>query len=164
MGNVFASSVAKRLGLIPAMVATHLPSSVFLALLPIPAGLAGTILLLVARAILNNMDQAPRSAFLSMVVKPEELTAVMGVINILKILSQSGGPWITGLLADRQLFWIAFVVAGSLKGAYDILLLMLFAGRVRQPEPEGSDGRAAPNAEGTGHVEGEEEERPDSEN
>ncbi|PVH99386.1 para-aminobenzoate synthase, partial [Periconia macrospinosa] len=137
IGNVFASSVAKRLGLIPAMVVTHLPSSVFLALLPAPAGLPWTICLLVARAILNSMDQAPRSAFLSMVVKPEELTAVMGVINILKILSQSGGPWITGLLADRKLFWVAFVVAGSLKGAYDVLLLMLFAGQVRTSESEG---------------------------
>ncbi|CAI6333651.1 unnamed protein product [Periconia digitata] len=171
VGNVFASSVAKRLGLIPAMVVTHLPSSIFLALLPAPAGLPWTICLLVARAVLNSMDQAPRSAFISMVVKPEELTAVMGVINILKILSQSGGPWITGLLADRKLFWVAFVVAGSLKGAYDLLLLLLFAGRVRKPEAERHEDESAttatiPHAEGVEHVEREDEEeggRPDDE-
>lgn len=94
-----------------------------------------------------------------MVVKPEELTAVMGVINILKILSQSGGPWITGLLADHKLFWVAFVVAGSLKGTYDLLLLMLFAGRVRKPEAEGREGirTAAPISEGIERGEEEDE-------
>ncbi|CAA9963565.1 MFS-1 multi-domain protein [Pyrenophora teres f. maculata] len=135
IGNVFASSVAKRLGLIQAMVFTHLPSSVFLALLPVPSGLAPTICLLVGRSILNSMDQAPRSAFLSIVVLPEERTAVMGVVNILKILSQSSGPSITGVLAGSNYFWVAFVVAGSLKAAYDVLLLAFFGGRV-QPRKE----------------------------
>jgi sugar phosphate permease len=129
IGNIFASSLAKRIGLIRAMVATHLPSSVFLGLLPAPAGLASTICLLVARAVLNSMDQAPRSALLSILIPPEERTAVIGVVNTLKILSQSGGPWITGLLADHGRFWAAFAAAGSLKGAYDVLLLILYGGR-----------------------------------
>ena len=120
------------------MVFTHLPSSLFLALLPVPYGLAPTICLLVGRSILNSMDQAPRSAFLSIVVLPEELTAVMGVVNILKTLSQSSGPSITGVLAGRKHFWVAFVIAGSLKAAYDVLLLAFFGGRVQPKtnEPE----------------------------
>ncbi|USP80623.1 hypothetical protein yc1106_07897 [Curvularia clavata] len=129
-GNVFSSSLAKRLGLIQAMVFTHLPSSVFLALLPVPSGLGPTIFLLVARSVLNSMDQAPRSAFLSIVVLPEERTAVMGVVNILKILSQSSGPSVTGLLAGNNHFWVAFVAAGCLKAVYDVLLLVFFGGRV----------------------------------
>ncbi|KAF2736852.1 para-aminobenzoate synthase [Polyplosphaeria fusca] len=132
IGNVFASSVARRLGLIQAMVATHLPSSVFLALLPVPTGLPLTICLLVGRSVLNSMDQAPRSAFISLVVLPEERTAVMGIVNILKILSQSSGPWVTGLLAGHGHFWVAFVAAGSIKAAYDLGLLALFAGRVHE--------------------------------
>jgi len=122
--------VAKRIGLIQAMVATHVPSSIFLALLPTSPGLPATISLLVARSLLNSMDQAPRSAFLSVVVLPEERTVVMGVVNILKTLSQSGGPWVTGLLAGGNHFWVAFVAAGTLKGTYDVLLLAFFAGRV----------------------------------
>ncbi|KAF2660183.1 para-aminobenzoate synthase [Lophiostoma macrostomum CBS 122681] len=132
IGNVFASSVAKRLGLIQAMVATHLPSSIFLALLPVPPVLSLTVCLLVGRAILNSMDQAPRSAFLSLVVQPEERTAVMGIVNILKTLSQSSGPTVTGILAGRGRFWVAFVVAGSLKATYDLALLAFFAGRIRE--------------------------------
>ena len=54
----------------------------------------------------------------------------MGVVNILKTLSQSSGPSITGVLAGRNHFWVAFVVAGSLKATYDLLLLAFFGGRV----------------------------------
>lgn len=136
IGNIFASSLAKRLGLIQAMVFTHLPSSIFLALLPVPPGLALTICLLVGRSVLNSMDQAPRSAFLSIVVLPEERTAVMGIVNILKTLSQSSGPTVTGVLAGHGRFWVAFVVAGSLKATYDILLLVFFGGRVHVRKEE----------------------------
>ncbi|KAF2471269.1 para-aminobenzoate synthase [Lindgomyces ingoldianus] len=143
IGNIFASSLAKRIGLIQAMVVTHLPSSIFLALLPVPRTLSLTICLLVARACLNSMDQAPRSAFLSVVVLPEERTAVMGIVNILKTLSQSGGPAITGLLAGQDHFWVAFVCAGSMKAAYDLGLLACFAGKAREEEHSTGGSEAA---------------------
>lgn len=54
----------------------------------------------------------------------------MGVVNILKTLSQSTGPSLTGVLAGHNRFWVAFVVAGSLKAAYDLMLLAFFGGRV----------------------------------
>lgn len=124
------------------MVATHLPSSIFLGLLPVPQGLPLTICLLVGRSVLNSMDQAPRSAFLSLVVLPEERTAVMGVVNILKTLSQSLGPSFTGIMAGQGHFWVAFVVAGSMKAAYDLMLMAFFAGKVhtRQGGNEGEEG------------------------
>jgi MFS family permease len=126
ISNMFAGSIARRIGLIKTMVFTHLPSAVFLALLPVPQSLTFTILLLLARACLSSMDQGPRSAFISAVVKPEERTAVMGIVNVLKTLAQSAGPWTTGGLANHGLFWVAFVTAGSLKGTYDLLLLIFF--------------------------------------
>ena len=72
------------------------------------------------------MDQAPRSAFLSAVVLPDERTAVMGIVNTVKTMSQSSGPFLTGSLAESGRFWIAFVFAGALKAAYDVGLLTLF--------------------------------------
>ena len=89
---------------------------------------------------MSSMDQAPRSAFLSMVVLPRERTAVMGIVNIMKTLSQSCGPWVTGLLAGSGRFWVAFVVAGALKASYDVLLLTMFGGRVHARKSEGDDG------------------------
>jgi hypothetical protein len=134
--NIFASAIAKRIGLIKTvnlsiqllvqgiywfanvvsqMVFTHLPSAVFLLLFPFPSSLGWAIFLLIARYTLATMDQAPRSAFLLAVVLPEERTAVMGVVNVAKSLSQSAGPSVTGVLAGGGKFWVAFVVAGSLK-------------------------------------------------
>jgi MFS family permease len=126
--NMWAGAIAKRIGLIKTMVFTHLPSAVFLALLPVPRNLGMTVVLLFARASLNSMDQAPRSAFIAAVVRPSERTAVMGIVNVVKILAQSGGPSVTGLLAKSGVFWVAFVVAGVCKMCYDLGLLVLFVG------------------------------------
>ncbi|KAF3053739.1 para-aminobenzoate synthase, (PABA) [Didymella keratinophila] len=140
-GNIFSASLSRRLGLIPAMVVTHLPSSLFLGALPAAPNLGLTVVLLIGRSMMSSMDQAPRSAFISMVVLPEERTAVMGIVNTLKILSQSAGPWITGVLAGGGRFWVAFVVAGGLKVGYDILLLGLFGGKVHARKEHGNEER-----------------------
>ncbi|QIW96242.1 hypothetical protein AMS68_001760 [Peltaster fructicola] len=126
-GNILASSVARRIGLIQTMVFTHLPSAIFLALIPAPTTLWLTVVFLVGRSSLSAMDQAPRSAFLAAVVLPEERTAVMGIVNIVKTVGQSAGPTITGILAAGGHFWIAFVIAGALKASYDLAMLRMFA-------------------------------------
>jgi len=72
------------------------------------------------------MDQAPRSAFIAAVVKPEERTAVMGITSMLRTLAATAGPTVTGILAGDDRFWIAFVAAGALRIAYDIGLWAMF--------------------------------------
>lgn len=145
IGNILASSISKRIGLVRTMVFTHLPSAIFLALLPLPQSLAWAIFLLVARASLASMDQAPRTAFLSAVVLPNERTAVMGIVNTVKTASQSSGPLIAGLLAGSNNFWLAFVLAGSLKASYDIGMLTMFVnlkideGRDKVPNRENEE-------------------------
>ena len=126
IGNIFASAIAKRIGLVKTMVFTHLPSAILLSLVPLPQSLGPTVALLVLRASLNSMDQAPRSAFLSAVVLPSERTAVMGIVNTVKTMSQSSGPILTGLMANNSHFWIAFLLAGMLKASYDLGLLAVF--------------------------------------
>jgi hypothetical protein len=80
------------------------------------------------------MDVAPRSAFLAAVVLPNERTAVMGFINVVKTSAQSLGPFITGVLAGHKLFWVSFVLAGSLKATYDLGMLAVFAGHKTHEE------------------------------
>ncbi|KAK5676884.1 hypothetical protein LTS10_010648 [Elasticomyces elasticus] len=148
IGNVLASSVAKRIGLVRTMVFTHLPSAIFLALFPLPTSLVVATTLLVLRASLASMDQAPRSAFLSAVVLPGERTAVMGIVNTVKTMSQSSGPLITGTLAGTDQFWIAFVVAGALKASYDVGMLSMFVNhRV--------EGESSRSGRGDGETDGE---------
>ncbi len=114
------------------MVFTHLPSAVFLALIPIPNDVHLSLLFLVLRSCSQSMDVAPRSAFMAAIMLPQERTAMMGVINVVKTMAQSLGPLITGLLADRDLFWVSFVCAGALKATYDLGLLAVFKNHERE--------------------------------
>lgn len=61
----------------------------------------------------------------------------MGFVNVVKTLSQSGGPVATGYLAGIGKFWIAFLVAGAMKASYDLGMLKMFLGyKSREEEDE----------------------------
>lgn len=74
------------------------------------------------------MDVAPRSAFVAAIVLPNERTAIMGIINVVKTFTAGLGPGLTGVLFDHNLAWTAFVMAGSLKVVYDLGMLAVFKG------------------------------------
>ncbi|KAF1840525.1 major facilitator superfamily MFS_1 [Cucurbitaria berberidis CBS 394.84] len=134
---VFAGPLAKRIGLINTMVFTHLPSSIASAFIPLPNSVGWTVGLLLFRASLNSMDQAPRAAFIAAVVKPEERTGVMGITSMLRTLSMSVGPSITGLLSGNGTFWVAFVATSFCRITYDLGLWVLFV----NVKVDQSDGR-----------------------
>ena len=119
------------------MVFAHLPSTIFLALIPIPNSAILALVLLTLMYSLNSVDNAPRSAFISAAVLPAERTRVMGIINIVKTSSQSLGPVLTGALSGAGVFWVAFVVAGMLKGLSDLgMLAMFWKHRMREEREE----------------------------
>jgi len=124
--TILAGPLANRIGLINTMVFTHIPSSAAVLMFPLPAGLNLTMTLFFVRMGLNNMDQAPRAAFIAAVVAPEERTAVNGITTMLRTLASTIGPTLTGGLAQQGQFWIAFVLAGSLRLVYDLGLWILF--------------------------------------
>lgn len=126
LGTPFAGPLARHLGLVNTMVFTHLPSSAAVLLFPFPSGIVLTIILLFVRTGLNNMDQAPRTSFIAAVVASDERTAVMGITAMLRTLASAVGPTFTGALAGSDRFWIAFVVAGSLRICYDLGLWAMF--------------------------------------
>ncbi|KAH6638254.1 major facilitator superfamily domain-containing protein [Boeremia exigua] len=124
---VFAGPLAKKIGLINTMVFTHLPSSIASAFVPLPKTIGPTIGILLFRAALNSMDQAPRTAFIAAVVKPEERTGAMGITSMVRTLAMSVGPSITGLLSGSNAFWVAFLATGTCRITYDIGLWVLFS-------------------------------------
>lgn len=126
--TIFAGPLANRIGLINTMVFTHVPSSAAVLLFPLPPQLAWAIFLFLLRTGLNNMDQAPRAAFIAAVVSPAERTAVNGITSLLRTLASTIGPSFTGGLAERGSFWIAFVLAGTFRLSYDFGLWALFVG------------------------------------
>ncbi|KAK5064309.1 hypothetical protein LTR84_000142 [Exophiala bonariae] len=138
IGAAFAGPLARKIGLINTMVFTHVPSSAAVLFFPLPPSLWLTAGLLLVRTGLNNMDQAPRSAFIAAVVKPEERTAVMGITSMVRTLAAMMGPSVTGLLASNQKFWIAFVVAGVCRLLYDFGLYAMFV-NMKLHQHEGGD-------------------------
>lgn len=126
ISTIFAGPLVKKIGLVGTMVYTHLPSSVSVLVFPVPNSLWLTVALLFVRAGLNNLDQAPRAALIAAVVKPNERTGVMGITSMIRTLAAMMGPSVTGLLAGSQRFWIAFVVAGAFRVAYDLGLYAMF--------------------------------------
>ncbi|KAF7342657.1 Major facilitator superfamily domain-containing protein [Mycena sanguinolenta] len=126
ISNIVAGSLARRFGNVKTMAFTHLPSAILLALVPLPSNFHFARAILIAVFCTTKMDIAPRTAFLTSYVSAEERTAVMGIINVVKMFSQSLGPTLTGLLASHGKIWMSFVIAGVLQGSYDLAMLYFF--------------------------------------
>ncbi|OTA59563.1 MFS general substrate transporter [Hypoxylon sp. EC38] len=131
---IVASSLAKRFGNVNTMVFTHLPSQIFRALLGVPSEVHLALVFLILNSSTQAMDTGPRSAFLATIVLPGERTAVMGTVNVVKTTAQSLGPILTGVLVDRNLFWVSFACSGCLKAAYDLGLLAFFKEKEKERE------------------------------
>ena len=132
ISNLLALPLAHRLGPLKTMVFTHLPSALFLSLIPIPSASASgrwfAMAFLALRSCTSSMDQAPRQAFLSAAVKPQERTAVLSVVNITKTLAQAGGLGTAGVLANGVHWIVLLSGAGAIKAGYDLLMLWMFLG------------------------------------
>lgn len=125
--SLLSASLYRRVGPIKAMVFTHLPSALFAAAIPLAGSHVQTaMLLLLCRAATNSMDVVPRTAFLSAVVKPDERTRVMGMVNIVKTFMRSIGPLVVGKLAAEHLLWLSFIIGGLLEATYDVGLFSSF--------------------------------------
>jgi MFS family permease len=132
-----AVPIAARIGLINTMVFTHLPSNVLLILIPFAPDLASAIALLLARSALSQMDVPTRSSYVMAVVRPEERPAAASVTAVPKTFAWGAGSIISGYLLTITTFGWPLVIAGLIKGIYDILLLINFQ-KVRPPEEVGA--------------------------
>ena len=132
-----AVPIAERIGLINTMVFTHLPSNVLLILIPFAPDLATAIGLLLARSALSQMDVPTRSSYVMAVVTPEDRPAAASVTAVPKTFAWAAGSLISGYLLTLSTFGWPLLIAGVVKGTYDILLLVKFQ-KVRPPEEAGA--------------------------
>jgi len=128
-----AASIAQRYGLIRTMVFTHLPSNVLLILVPVMPNLPLALGLLLARSALSQMDVPTRTSYVMAVVTPAERAAAASVTAVPRSLAASASPLLAGYLLGLTTFGWPLLLAGVLKGTYDLLLLAMFA-KVRPPE------------------------------
>ena len=131
---LLASKLAERFGLIRTMVATHLPSNVLLILVPLMPTLPLAIFVLLVRFSISQMDVPTRQSYLMAVVSPEERSAAAGITGVARTIGASVSPLFVGAFFARpSLINLPFLIAGSLKIVYDLLLYRAFV-RVRPPE------------------------------
>jgi len=137
---LIAVPIADRIGLINTMVFTHLPSNVLLVLLPFAPSLTIAIVLLLVRSGLSQMDVPTRASYVMAVVAPEERPAAASITAVPKTFAWAAGSLISGYLLTLSTFGWPLLIAGVVKGVYDILLLIKFQ-KVKPPEEAGSPAR-----------------------
>lgn len=137
---LLAARVAARIGLINTMVVTHLPSNVLLCLVPLMPTLSLAIAVLLLRFSISQMDVPTRQSYVVAVVSADERSAASGVTAIARSVGASISPWLSGLLLAAGFTAAPFLLAGSIKIVYDLLLYRSF--RAIQPPEETRGGRS----------------------
>jgi MFS family permease len=131
---LLASRLASRIGLVRTMVFTHLPSNVLLILVPLMPSLSLAITVLLARFSISQMDVPARQSYTMAVVPPEERSAAGGITGVARTTGAAISPLFAGFLFARpSLIGVPFLLAGTLKIIYDILLYYSFR-KVQPPE------------------------------
>jgi MFS family permease len=118
---LLAPVLARRFGLVPTMVGTHLPSNVLLAVMAFAPTFAVAATLLVLRTTLSQMDVPTRQALVMTVVTPSERTVAAATTNAARYSVRPVAPVIGGVLQQISL-GAPLLVAGVVKGGYDIAL------------------------------------------
>jgi predicted MFS family arabinose efflux permease len=124
---VAAPWLAKRIGLLATMVYTHLPSNLLLIAVPYMPTYQLAVTVLLARFALSQMDVPSRQAFTMALVAPEERHRAAGLTNAVRPAAAAAAPVLAGLALQSAAFGLPFVLAGSLKVAYDLALLAVFS-------------------------------------
>lgn len=133
-----AAWVASKIGLIRTMVFTHIPSNIFLILVPLMPNLPLAIAMLLVRFSISQMDVPTRQSYTMAVVSPDERSAAAGITGIARTTGASLSPVFTGpLLANALWLSAPFFISGSLKILYDLLLYRSFR-TLKPPEEKGS--------------------------
>jgi MFS family permease len=130
-----AVPLARRFGLLNTMVFTHLPSNVLLLLVAFAPTFPIAAALLLLRQALSQMDVPTRQAYTMALVAPAERTAAASLTSLARSVGSSTSPVISGLLLQGSLLTLGlpFILAGTLKAAYDLTLWCVFR-RVHAPE------------------------------
>ncbi len=136
ISSLAAARIAARIGLIETMVVTHLPSNVLLILVPLMPTLPLAAAVLLVRFSISQMDVPTRQSYTMAVVDPDERSAAAGITGIARSVGASISPLLAApLVATAGLAGLPFVLAGSVKIAYDLLLWRSFRGRAAAGDP-----------------------------
>ncbi|CCK70261.1 uncharacterized protein KNAG_0D05230 [Huiozyma naganishii CBS 8797] len=126
--TIFPSSILPRIfGPVRATLLVQVPSAIFSILIPLASEhLSWSISFWSMHFGTSAMDVTSRQILLTNLIRPQDLTKVMGVVNMGKTFSRCIGPTFTGLLAKRGYLWVCYIVSGVLVMLADAILACSF--------------------------------------
>jgi MFS family permease len=128
-----AAWLAGRIGLVNTMVFTHLPSSLFLLIVPLAPTFPIAAAFLLAREALVEMDVPTRQSYIAAMVQPHERVYASGITNLTRTLSWAVTSSTAGVLMQHVAFSAPLVLGGGMKVIYDVLLYINFR-HLKPPE------------------------------
>lgn len=135
---LIAARLGERFGLLSTMVFTHLPSNAFLAAVAFAPSLPVAAALLVGRSALSEMDVPTRQAYVMALVPPGERVRAASATGIARYTTRPPGPVLAGL-AQTVATGLPFLIAGTVKAAYDLVLWSWFRHVPLPEEPRAAD-------------------------
>lgn len=130
-----AAWLAKRIGLVNTMVFTHIPSSLFLMIVPLVRTPAWAMIFLLLREALVEMDVPARQSYIMGVVAPHERTFASGVSNVTRNIARAVSPGAAGYLMQSLALATPLYLGAGLKIVYDLLIYRGFR-HLKPPEEQ----------------------------
>jgi MFS family permease len=137
-----AAPLARRIGLLNTMVFTHLPSNVLLLLVPLAPSVEIAVGCLLVRHLLSQLDVPTRQSYTMAIVGPSERAAAAGVLSVSRNAAAAVAPVFAGFTLAVPALGLPFLIAGSLKIAYDLAVFAVFR-QIRPPEETARSPRPA---------------------
>lgn len=128
-----AAWLAKKIGLLNTVVFTHMPSSVFLFLLPFAPNLKWAAVIYLCRESLVQMDVPTRQSYMLAIINKEERTFASGITTLSRNLTRIVGSAISGYAMQILTLSGPLFLGGGIKIIYDMALFVVFR-RVKPPE------------------------------
>lgn len=112
---LLVARIARKLGTVKAIVATHSPSLVLLFALPFAPTFSSAATIWLMRSIFGSMDVPLKQSYLMGITSPEERTAAAGFSGISTFVPQAAGPSLTGYFFQFVSLSAPFFVSVFLK-------------------------------------------------
>jgi len=122
---LLAPRLADRIGLLPTMVATHVPSSVFLAAVVVAPSLPVAIACLSGRALLSQMDVPTRQAYVVAIAGPRQRSRAIATTNTARYVTRPLGAAAAGGVASFAV-GAPLLMAAAVKITYDAAVWRAF--------------------------------------
>jgi MFS family permease len=123
---LIAARAARRFGLLNTMVVSHFVSNVFLIGIAFAGSAWMAVALLYARQLLSQMDVPTRQAYVMAIVQDHEREAAATTTTLWRTVAQAISPTVTGWVMSTIALSAPFILGGSLKILYDLLLYTTF--------------------------------------